>query len=135
MDLFLKNLAETECWVFICDIVYLDTAEKHAKRLTDVFERFRRATLQIQPENCVFAKDTVPYLGFELSYRGIEASPGKVKAVQNFPVPRSVKDVRSFLGLASFYWRHPILLTLPSLLQRRTKYGIGIKNVRSHSMS
>jgi len=40
-----------------------------------------------------------------LSYRGIEASPDKVKAVQNFPIPRSVKDVRSFLGLSSFYRR------------------------------
>ena len=35
----------------------------------------------------------------------IEASPDKVKAVQNFPTPQSVKDVRSFLGLASFYRR------------------------------
>jgi hypothetical protein len=61
--------------------------------------------LQLQPEKCAFAKDKVTYLGFELSYRGIEASPDKVKAVQNFPIPRSVKDVRSFLGLASFYRR------------------------------
>ena len=61
--------------------------------------------LQLQPEKCVFAKDKVTYLGFELSYRGVEASPGKVKAVRNFPIPQSVKDVRSFLGLASFYHR------------------------------
>ena len=50
-------------------------------------------------------KVKVTYLGFELSHRGIEASPNKVKAVQNFPTPQSVKDVRSFLGLASFYRR------------------------------
>jgi len=58
-------------------------------------------------QRSVFAKDTVTYLGFELSYRGIVASPDKLKAVQNFPIPRSVKDVRSFLGLASFY-RGPV---------------------------
>ena len=40
-----------------------------------------------------------------MSYRGIEESPGKVKAVQNFAIHRSVKYVRSFLGLASFYRR------------------------------
>ena len=73
--------------------------------LANVFERFRKANLQLQPGKCVFAKDKVIYLGYELSYRGIEASPHKVKAVQNFPIPRSVKDVRSFLGLASFYRR------------------------------
>jgi len=61
--------------------------------------------LQLQPEKCVFAKDKVTYLGLELSYRGTEASPDKVKAVQNFPTPQSLKDVRSFLGLASFYRR------------------------------
>ena len=100
IDLVLKNLVETECWVFIDDvIVYSDTAEKHAKRLTDVFEWFRRAILQLQPENCICAKDKFSYLGFELSYQSIEASPGKVKAVQNFPIPSSVQDIRSFLGL------------------------------------
>jgi len=61
--------------------------------------------LQLRQKKCAFAKGKVTYLGFELSYRGIEASPDKVKAVQNFPIPRSVKDVRSFLGLASFYRR------------------------------
>ena len=61
--------------------------------------------MQLQPEKCVFAKDKVIYLGCELSYHGIEASPDKVKAVQDFPTPQSVKDVRLFLGLASFYRR------------------------------
>jgi hypothetical protein len=42
MDLVLKNLAGTECWLFIDDvIVYSDIAEKHANKLTDVFERFK----------------------------------------------------------------------------------------------
>jgi len=42
----LKNLVGMECWVFIDDvIVYSNTAEKYTKRLTDIFERFRRAIL------------------------------------------------------------------------------------------
>ena len=113
MDLVLKNLTGTECWVFIDDvIVYSDTAEERAKRSSDVFKLFRRANLQLQPEKCVFAKDKVTYLGFELSYRGIYASPNKVKGVQNFPTPQSVKDARSFLGLAELCLT---LLTLQKL--------------------
>lgn len=53
-----KNFTGTECWVYIDD-GYSDTTEEHAKRLPDVFERFRRANLQIKPEKCVFAKDKV----------------------------------------------------------------------------
>ena len=105
MDLVLKDLTGTELWTFIDDvIIYSDTAEEHAKKLRNVFERFRRPNLQLQTEKCVFAKDKVTYLGFELSYRGIEASPDKVKAV-HFQIPRSVKDVRSFLGIAQLYRR------------------------------
>ena len=45
----------------------------------------------------------VDYLGFEVSKEGIHASPKKVKAVLDWPQPQSVHDVRSFLGLASYY--------------------------------
>ena len=45
----------------------------------------------------------VQYLGFVLSERGVSASPDKVKALRDYPVPKNVKDVRAFLGLASFY--------------------------------
>jgi len=66
MDLASKNFTGTECWVFIDDvIVYSDRAEEHAKRLSDVIERFKRANFQLQPEKYVFAKVKVTYLGFE----------------------------------------------------------------------
>jgi hypothetical protein len=102
----LKNLTGTECWVFIDDvIVYAKTAEEHAQRLANVLERFERANLQLQPEKCEFAKDQVNYLSHVISSKGIEASPDKVKAIQEYPVPKTVKEVRAFLGLASYYRR------------------------------
>ena len=52
---------------------------------------------------CEFLKDKVDYLGFEVSKDGIHASPEKVKAVIDWPRPQSVHDIRSFLGLASYY--------------------------------
>jgi len=123
MDLVLKNMTGAECWVFIDDvIVYSDTAEEHATRLSDVLERFRRANLQLQLEECVFAKDKFTYLGLELSYRGTEVSPDKGKAVQNFPAPQSVKDIRSFLDVASFYRRLvPHFVDIAKALTQLTK--------------
>jgi len=70
-----------------------------------VLERFDRANLQLQPGKCVFAQPQVEYLGYIVSRDGIRASRDKTKAVRNFPVPMNVKEVRSFLGLASFYRR------------------------------
>jgi hypothetical protein len=125
MDLVLMDLTGTKSWIFLDDlIVYSDKAEEHARRLANVLERFRKANLQLQPEKSVFAKDKVTYLGFGLSSRGIEASPDKVKAVQNFPIPRSVKDVRSYLGLASFYRRLvPHFADIAKPLTQLTKKG------------
>jgi hypothetical protein len=123
MDLFLKNLRGTECWVHIDDvIVHSDRIEEHAKRLSNVMERSRNANLQLQPGKCDFAQEKVRYLGFELSHRGVEASPDKVKAIQNFPIHKTVRDVSSFLWLASFYRRLvPHFADTAKLLTQLTK--------------
>jgi hypothetical protein len=61
--------------------------------------------MQLQPSKCVLAKPQVEYLGYFVSRDGIKASPDKTKAVRNYPVPKTTKEVRSFLRLASFYRR------------------------------
>ena len=59
----------------------------------------------MQPRKCVFAQPQIVYLGYIVSRDGIRASPVMTKAVKNFAIPKNVKEVRSFLGLASFYLR------------------------------
>jgi hypothetical protein len=106
IDVVLKSLVGTDCWVLVDDvIIFSKSAEEHAQRLENVLQRFDKANLQLQPEKCVFAQSRVQYLGFVLTEDGVSASPEKLKALQNYPVPKSVKDVRAFLGLASFYRR------------------------------
>jgi len=109
MDIVLRDLVGNECYVFIDDvIVYGNTIEEHASRLGHVLERFERAILQLQPSKCVFAQPQVEYLRYVVSRDGIWASPEKTRAFKNFPVPRNAKEVRTFLGLASFYrWLVP----------------------------
>jgi hypothetical protein len=104
MNTVLKNLIGEELSVFVHDIVvFADSAEEHARRLENVLQRFDQAELQLHPGKCVFAQPKVQYLGYVLSEEGVSASPDKVKAVKEYPTPKNVRDVRAFLGLASFY--------------------------------
>jgi hypothetical protein len=106
MDIVLKSLVGVECWIYIHYVIlFSDTAEEHTQRLENVLRRFDEANLQLHPGKCVFAQPEVHYLGFVLSENGVSASSDKVKAVQNYPTPRNVRDVRAYLGLASFYRR------------------------------
>ncbi len=51
-------------------------------------------------------RDRVPFLGHYVSCEGVEVDPMKTAAMQDWPTPRTVKDVRAFLGLASYYRRY-----------------------------
>ena len=82
MDIVLRDLTGTECYVFIDDvIVFADTKQEHARRLEHVLQGFERANLQLQPTKCVFTQPQVQYLGYVASRDGISASPDKVQAV------------------------------------------------------
>ena len=78
------------------------TPEEHLEGLQQVFQRFREATLKINPTKSAFFQ-TDQFLGHLISKNGLEADPEKVKAAQNFPLPRNQTDLKSFIGLCSFY--------------------------------
>ena len=64
-----------------------------------------KAGLTLKPSKCQWARTEVIYLGHLISGDGIKPNPGKITAVQNFPVPKNKAEVRTFLGLASYYRR------------------------------
>ena len=106
MDIVLRNLVGTHCWIFVDDLlVFSNIAEEHARRLEEVLLRLDEANLQLHPGKCEIAQYEVRYLGYVLSEKGFFASPDKVTPVRQYSVPKHVKDVRAFLGLASFYRR------------------------------
>jgi len=61
--------------------------------------------LFLKPEKCVFSVEEVEFLGLFIGKDGIKMDQGKTTAIEEWPVPRKVKDVQRFLGLANFYRR------------------------------
>ena len=74
-------------------------------RLDQVFCRLAEYNLKIKPSKCEFFKTRTTYLGHVVSADGIEADPVKIEAVKNWPTPKSVKQVRQFLGFVGYYRR------------------------------
>ena len=87
-------------------IIFSSTAEEHIERLREVLERFRLANLKINPTKCEFFRTRVPFLGHIISKNGLEADPDKIAAVKKFPIPTNPTEVKSFLGLCSYYRRY-----------------------------
>ena len=101
--IFTKEIGDFVC-VYLDDIlIFSHSIEEHLEHLRHVLTRLRESKLYAKLHKCEFLKDKVDYLGFEISTQGIHASPEKVKAVVEWPRPENVHDVRSFLGLASYY--------------------------------
>ena len=87
-------------------IIFSRTAEEHLERLREVFQRFKDENLKMNPLKCEFFRQRVPFLGHIVSRDGIQADPAKTSAVRQYPVPKSVTEVKSFLGLCSYYRRY-----------------------------
>src|SRR5260221_711751 len=84
-------------------LVYSDSLEDHRNHVWEVLQHLCKAGLYTNLKKCKFHMDTVEYLGFILSPKGLQMDPTKVSAIQDWPEPRKVRDVQAFLGFANFY--------------------------------
>jgi hypothetical protein len=92
--------------VYFDDIlIYSTSLEDHLDHLRVVFNALRDARLFGNIEKCTFCMDRVSFLGYVVTPQGIEVDQAKVEAIQSWPTPKTVTQVRSFLGLAGFYRR------------------------------
>jgi hypothetical protein len=92
--------------VYINDIlIYSEDEETHVVLVNKVLEKLRTNHLCASIKKSVFHAPEVEYLGYHISSEGIAMSPIKVKSIQDWAEPRSVKNVQQFLGFANFYRR------------------------------
>lgn len=90
--------------VYIDDIlIFSDTLEDHRKHLRLVLQRLRDEKLFAQASKCNVGKLSTKFVGYEVSQGRISCDQSKITAIKDWPIPRSIRDVQSFLGLANFY--------------------------------
>ena len=71
--------------------------------MREVFRRLRKYNLKLQPDKCEFLRKEVTFLGHKISERGVKPDACKVESVKNFPTPKTVKQLKSLLGLVGYY--------------------------------
>ena len=106
MERSMGDINLRDCLIYLDDIVvFSSTFEEHVDRLEAVFKRLKRNNLKLKASKCEFFKREVTYLGHVVSQEGIQTDPSKIDAVKTWPVPKTVKEVRMFLGFTGYYRR------------------------------
>ena len=129
MEQVLAGLQWQICLIYLDDvIIFSKTCLEHISRLDEVLTKLGQAGLKLKPKKCHFFCKEVLYLGHRVSKEGIATDPEKVKAVQDWEVPTNLTDVRSFLGLCSYYRRFiPQFSSIAKPLTKLTEKNQGFK--------
>lgn len=94
----------------VCAVVFSDDILVFSKTLQDPIQHVRRVLQlldqhqwKVKGSKCSFAQRSVSYLGYVISEQGVSTDPAKISAVNTWPEPRNVKELRGFLGLSGYY--------------------------------
>ena len=109
-------------------LVYNKNLDEHIDHLHSMFIILRKEKLYANLKKCSFCMDKVVVFGYVVSAKRIEVDKEKVKANKEWPTPKSITEVRSFYGLASFYHRFvKNFNTLAASLIEIVKKSMGFK--------
>ena len=84
-------------------LVYISDMETHLEHLRSLFVKLREAGLKLKEVKCNFLKKNIQYLGHIVSGKGITPVPKKLESIQKMPLPKTLKEVKQFLGLIGYY--------------------------------
>lgn len=92
--------------VYLDDLlIYSKTFEEHLLHLDRVLAKLSRVGLKLNLDKCQLLRESVDYLGHTISSEGVSCQSEKTKVVREWPVPKTTKELRSFLGFAGYYRR------------------------------
>ena len=107
-----------------------ETQQQHLQNLAAVLERLKAAGVKLRKPKCIFMAKEVEYLGHKVNADGIHPTSDKIKAIQDAPKPHNVTELKSFLGLLSYYSKFlpnmsTTLFPLYELLQKNRRWRWG----------
>lgn len=106
MDTILRGLKWEICLCYLDDVVIFGrTFDEHNRRLDIVLTSLERASLTLNSKKCHFGNRETLVLGHLVDKHGVRPDPQKVAAVSSFKQPQSLRELRSFLGLCSYFRR------------------------------
>jgi len=106
MDTVLTGLNFDICLAYLDDIIiFSPDLDSHLERLERLFVRLREANLKLKPSKCQVMQKQVTFLGFTVSQTGVGTDPSKIEAIQQWPVPTTLRQSRAFVGLCQYYRR------------------------------
>lgn len=104
MNVVLSGLVGKICFVYMDDIiVYSTSLQEHCQNLNKVFEALRNNNLKVQVDKSEFLKKEVSFLGHIVSNEGVRPNPDKIEVIQKWPIPKTEKDIKAFLGTLGYY--------------------------------
>jgi len=106
MNHYLRHYLGKFVLVYLDDIlIFSNSKEEHLQHIQQVLQILRDKKLFAKGSKCDFFKKEVQFLGFRVKSNQITTDPEKIKAIQDWPQPSTVRELRSFLGLCNFYRR------------------------------
>ena len=92
------------CMVYIDDLcIFSSTAAEHVAHVRGILQVLKDNRLYAKPKKCRFAQEELHFLGHVVTAQGIKPDPAKVAAVQDWPVPRDTTELRSWVGLCTYF--------------------------------
>ena len=104
VDNMLAGIQYDYAMAYIDDIIVKgEDVVSSLTHLREVFRRIRTAGLKLKPSKCELFRTEITYLGHIISAEGMRTDPKKIQAIQDWPIPVYLTDVRGFIGLCSYY--------------------------------
>lgn len=124
VDLLFSDM-EAKTFAYLDDVIIISSSfEDHVSRLLRVLDKLRQANLTVNFEKCKFFRSELKYLGYVVDVHGLRTDPEKVEAIINFPTPLNRKELKRFLGTATWYRRFvPNFSTVAGPLNKLTANG------------